>query len=208
MKDDTDNTESYWDNFYEEETDVARWSTPRRLGFYEWATEHIRETDCTLLDLGSGYGFGLQHACSESAGWQPYGADFSGYAVENAVIPTVKLDLLNDPVPWGYDYLLCIQTLEHFRNPGEILERVLFARKKQVIITVPYREDIANHTQHVCSFDEKFFLEFGTPYFSYRYSRLKVVYGLTWLDEVSLRVPRTLVGLKSQLRAKLGKLLQ
>jgi len=208
MKDKSGNTEGDWDSFYKEKTDVDRWSTPRRLRFYEWATEHIRDHDCTFLDLGSGYGFGLQHACSDSDGWHPHGADFSGYAVENAVIPTIKLDLLNDPIPTGYEYLLCIQTLEHFDCPAAILERILVAQKRQVIITVPYREDITNHTQHVYTFDEGFFLQFGTPYFSYRYNRLKVVYGLTLLEELRLRVPNTLGLMKSSLRAKLGRILK
>jgi SAM-dependent methyltransferase len=173
------NTLEHWERRYSDEDDCERWSSDWRLVFYEWAVEHVHERVATFLDVGSGLGYGLQHLCKTHPGWEPTGLDFAASAVSKAVIPTLQLDLLKGDIPGMYDYVLCIQTLEHFSEPDSIVRKLLSAARKQVIITVPYREDISSHREHEFPFSEDYFDRFGQPLFGQRLGRLKVVYGFT-----------------------------
>mgnify|MGYP003575448240 CR=1 FL=1 len=87
--------------------------------------------------------------------WRVEGFEISRAAAQQAVIPTRCGDLLKDPLPEGFDYLLLIQTLEHFRDTSEVLTRVLGRPKRGILITVPYRGKL--NRKHLASLDESTF---------------------------------------------------
>lgn len=165
-----------WDNKYESE-DEARWTSQWRLGFYDWAMEHVRQDGVTVLDVGSGPGYGLRHLCGKNPTWEATGIDFSSIAVKKAVIPVIQSDIIKDPIEKKYDYVLCVQTLEHIADPAPVVRKMLGAARRQLIITVPFQEDVSEHELHEFSFDKDFFRQFGNPWFQQRFKRLKVVYG-------------------------------
>jgi hypothetical protein len=194
------NTREHWEERYRKEDNSARWSSEWRLSFYEWATQHIHERNGTFLDVGSGLGYGLQRVCKAHPGWQPTGLDFAWAAVSEAVIPTLHMDVLKDDIPGIYDYVLCIQTLEHFSCPDLVIRKMSAAAGKQLVITVPYREDISHHTEHESSFSEDYFYQFGRPWFEIQYNRLKVVYEFTISQRIIHRLKSYLRRVRRDIR--------
>ena len=90
--------------------------------------------------------------------WSVEGFEISRTAAEQALIPTRCGDVLRDEIPRGFDYLLMVQTLEHFREPARILRRVVPAAVRGVVITVPYRGKL--NRKHLASLDEATFTSY------------------------------------------------
>lgn len=175
------NPKEHWDEKYAVKSDRGRWASGYRMQIYEWATEHLPNQELTLLDVGSGFGDGLRHLCNLNPKWKPTGMDYANTAVAEAVIPTIQFDLTSDrEIPESFDVVISIQTLEHFPKPGPMIEKLLRAARKQVIITVPYQEDVSNHPEHEFSFDKAYFRKYGKPWFHVNGYRIKVVYGLSF----------------------------
>ena len=149
---------SYWDQQYGSDNAKEHWGAQVRLQFYDRAATVLPQIPATVLDVGSGLGMGGKHLMEVYGGWQIEGLDFSPKACRSAVIKTHCVDLRTEELPGEYDYILVIQTLEHFARPMVVLDKLYKAAKKAVIITVPYKGDIS--TIHSASFDEQSFSKY------------------------------------------------
>jgi hypothetical protein len=110
------------------------------------------------------------------------GFEISRTAARGAVIPTQCGDLLQDDLPSGFDYLLMIQTLEHFRDTARVLSRVLPAAARGLIITVPYRGKL--NRKHLASLDESTF----APYSRATIQLRKRLYEKNGTEKTDMRV--------------------
>ena len=149
------NTLSYWDQQYGDDKAQDKWSSQVRLQFYDLAATVLPKEPATVLDVGSGIGFGAKHLMEMYDGWDIHGLDFSAEACSKAVVKSHCVDLLKDPIPGKYDYMLVVETLEHFAEPMKILRKIYDVAFKGVIVTVPYKGD--QSPVHPISFDEQSF---------------------------------------------------
>lgn len=163
------NPRGFWEREYRAASAPDKWSSSARLGFYEFAAEALPRERVRILDIGSGLGHGGRRLMEICPSWVVEGFELSRSAAETAVIPTRCGDLLKDPLPKGFDYLLLVQTLEHFRDTGEVLERVVPAARIAVIITVPYRGRL--NRKHLASLDESSFARYPEARFRKRSRR-------------------------------------
>jgi hypothetical protein len=89
---------------------------------------------------------------------------------------------LRDDLPLGCDYVLLVQTLEHFRDVSHILSRVLPAAGRGVVITVPYRGKL--NRKHLASLDESSFASYPRATFRLR----KRLYEKNGSEKTDMRV--------------------
>ena len=149
------NSRGFWEREYSGPGAGEKWASDARLGFYDFAAEVLPREPLRILDVGSGLGHGGRRLMDICPLWLVEGFEMSRAAAEQAVIPTRCGDLLRDPLPGGYDYLLLVQTLEHFRDTGAVLSRILPAPIRGTVITVPYRGRL--NRKHLASLDEASF---------------------------------------------------
>jgi SAM-dependent methyltransferase len=149
------NSRSFWEREYGDSTAGLKWGSGARLSFYEFAAEALPREPLRILDIGSGFGHGARRLMEICPLWKVEGFEISRTAAEQAVVPTRCGDLLRDEVPRGYDYLLLIQTLEHFRDTAQVIARVVAAAKRGVVVTVPYRGKL--NRKHLATLDESSF---------------------------------------------------
>jgi len=149
------NSRFFWEREYSDSRAGSKWASDDRLGFYEFAAEALPREALRILDIGSGFGYGGKRLMEIFPLWRVEGFEISRKAAEEAVIPTLCGDLLRADLPRGYDYLLMVQTLEHFRDTSSVLARVVPAAGRGVIITVPYRGRL--NRKHLASLDEASF---------------------------------------------------
>ena len=163
------NPRRFWEREYSGASAGQKWAAQSRLGFYEFAAEVLPREPLRILDIGSGLGHGGRHLLSICDRWIVEGFEISHTAAEHAVIPTRCGDLLRDPLPEGFDYLLLIQTLEHFRDTASALARVVPAARRGVVITVPYRGKL--NRKHLASLDESSFVLYPNARIQLRHRR-------------------------------------
>src|SRR5881628_1211761 len=149
------NPPEFWEREYSASGAGQKWASDARLAFYDFAAEALPREPLRILDIGSGLGHGGRRLMEIFPLWQVEGFEISGAAAEKAVIPTRGGDLLKDPLPDGFDYLLLIQTLEHFRDTAVVLSRIVAAARRGVVVTVPYRGRL--NQKHLASLDESSF---------------------------------------------------
>jgi SAM-dependent methyltransferase len=149
------NPRGFWEREYSDAGAGEKWASDARIGFYDFAAEALPREPLRILDIGSGFGHGGRRLMAICPLWIVEGFEISRAAAEQAVMPTHCGDLLKDPLPPGFDYLLLIQTLEHFRDTGAVLSRVLPSAGRGVVITVPYRGKL--NRKHLASLDEASF---------------------------------------------------
>ncbi len=149
------NTIDYWNDKYAPNTAGEEWRSQIRLQFYELAAGAIPRQPASILDVGSGLGWGAAHLHKICEQWTVEGLDFSAEACRKAVIKTHCVDLRLDDLPYEYDYVVAIETLEHFNNPIEIVDRLYEFARKAVILVVPYAGEIGS--LHPARFDEHSF---------------------------------------------------
>ncbi len=150
-----DNTIDWWNNKYSITNVHKIWSSKKRLQFYDMIATAIPRTSATILDIGSGFGFGPAHLINIYSGWNIEGLDFSTKACVEAVVQTHCVNIITDNIPDQYDYIISAETMEHFSDPMTILAKMYEAATKAVILTVPYMGGIS--TIHVASFDRHAF---------------------------------------------------
>lgn len=150
-----ENTLGWWNNKYSVADVHKLWSSEKRLQFYDMIGTIIPKGPATLLDVGSGFGFGLKHLTDICEHWHVEGLDFSTKACAKAVVKTHCIDIITNNIPGVYDYVISAETLEHFSNPMTILAKMYQATKRSIILTVPYMGGIS--TIHVASFDHHSF---------------------------------------------------
>ncbi|GJM26927.1 MAG: hypothetical protein DHS20C16_33420 [Phycisphaerae bacterium] len=152
------NTKAYWDGEYSAATADQKWSEDKRLYFYKLAETALPNGNATILDAGSALGAGGRYLMDQNSNWKIEGLDFSAAACERAVIKTHCVDLLKENVQGQYDYVLAIQTLEHFPSPNPIIAKLFAAAREALILTVPYAGQLS--PTHPVSFDENSFADY------------------------------------------------
>lgn len=152
------NSLNYWDDQYSEESANERWNAQVRLQFYDLAGSAIPKEPATILDVGSGLGWGAVHLSKKCADWKIEGLDFSKQACRKAAVQTHCVDLRTGDLPGEYDYIVAVETLEHFNDPLVILKKLYQCAKKAVVLTVPYDCEIS--TLHPYRFNRQTFDQF------------------------------------------------
>jgi hypothetical protein len=112
----------------------------------------------TILDVGSGFGFGPKHLMNICKSWCVEGLDFSTKACAETVVKTHCVDIITGNIPGVYDYIISAETLEHFSSPMVILDKMYQSARKAVILTIPYKGD--TNTIHVSYFDKHTFYKY------------------------------------------------
>jgi SAM-dependent methyltransferase len=149
------NPRRFWEKEYSHAQATGKWASDSRLGFYDFAAEALPREPLRILDIGSGLGHGGKRLMEICPLWSVEGFEISHSATQQAVIPTRCGDLLRDPLPSGFDFLLLVQTLEHFRDTEAVLKRVVPSARRGIILTVPYRGKL--NRKHLASLDESSF---------------------------------------------------
>jgi hypothetical protein len=176
------NTSLFWNREYGAEKAGRNWASDVRLGFYDFAAGALPREPLRILEIGSGLGYGGRRLMEICPLWKVEGFEISRVAAEQAVIPTRCGDLLRDPLPPGFDYILMVQTLEHFRDTAAILARVTEAAVHGVVITVPFRGRL--NRKHLASLDESSFAAWPGASFETR----RRLYHKDGSEKVDLRV--------------------
>jgi len=144
-----------------------------------WRDEHYqqildifpKDAPFSLLDIGCAIGNGCELIQRKFPNAVVSGADISNVAIEKARMNTNNieyyiLDIKKDLIPGTYDYISLVETLEHFENPFEIIEKCLGHVKKGIIICVPYDADYTGKTVHISLhryiFNEKTFIGYNS----------------------------------------------
>jgi hypothetical protein len=149
------NTSLFWNREYGSDQAGRNWASDVRLGFYDFAAGALPREPLRILEIGSGLGHGGRRLMEICPLWRVEGFEISRVATDQAVIPTHCGDLLRDPLPRGFDFILMVQTLEHFRDTAAVLARVTAAAGRGVVITVPYKGRL--NRKHLASLDESSF---------------------------------------------------
>jgi len=111
-----------------------------------------------VLDVGCGTGYLLNEIASQNPDVQCHGADFilrtnmtTTQEKSLRLFAMHEVDITRSmPFPdHSFDMVLCTQTLEHLRNPQEVLKELIRVTKRRLIIVVPrqreYLYTIDNH---------------------------------------------------------------
>ncbi len=150
-----ENTLKWWNNRYTLTDAQQVWSSQKRLKFYDMIATAIPKKPATILDIGSGFGFGPAHLMNIFKDWCVEGLDFSDKACVESVVKTHCVDVIANNIPESYDYVVSAETLEHFSKPMVILDKMYKAARKAVVLTVPYEGVISSI--HVSSFGRQTF---------------------------------------------------
>jgi hypothetical protein len=159
------NSKDYWDNRFatnwvtnQGKQQSAFFSRIALDAFPEWLVTSIREKGWTICDWGCALGDGTHELHNHFPQNPITGIDFSSAAIERAkefypLIRFVSADLLNEPYPEQYDVFFSSNTLEHFSNPWELLDRLSKYVTQHFVILIPYKE-YDRYAEHLYSFDE------------------------------------------------------
>jgi len=145
------NTIEYWDSFYK---DILTEETKnKRLMYYEDLKLFLKKGSYSLLEIGCGSGYGLNYLLSFFPKYKITGFDISSIAIDKAKKSNNKIsfeifDILKQSIINNYDYILIIQTLEHFDCPFEIIDKCI-EHCKYLIISVPYKNAMKNEPSHM-----------------------------------------------------------
>ncbi len=150
-----------WDNFFIEKGKQWRNKDYRHLN----ELFDLSVMTGSLLDAGCALGDGLIYLRNKCPGIDKFeGTDFSSEAVQickenpqQAGIRFFQHDILA-PLPRQYDNVICLQTLEHVKDPSLAISNLSDAAKDMLIVAVPYRNRRPDKDHH-WYFDENDFSE-------------------------------------------------
>lgn len=134
--------------------------------YYEIAEYLPQNESFTLCDVGCGTGEGLAYLVKKFHKAEFSGVDYSPVAIGLAKKKATRaklycFDITKDTFPAVYDYILVIETLEHFRNPFKIIDILLQFVRKKVFLSVPYNENedelgkVSLYAKHLYNFNEQ-----------------------------------------------------
>ena len=164
MNNDNLNSKEYWDHRFETDWEAMHGREQSQF-FARLALEHLpswfftlaRTQEFTFCDWGCAEGDGTKVLSSYFGPDRVCGIDFSAKAIEKARrfytdIQFVVEDWLTDTESKTcYDVVFSSNTLEHFRRPYEVLNRLLGRAGKCVVLLLPFREyDL--HPEHYHTF--------------------------------------------------------
>jgi len=148
-----------WDSFFEKKG--QRW----RDKDYRYLDDifDFRTLNGSLLDVGCGLGDGLVYLKRKCPNVRKFvGTDFSDKAIEscrnNLQLQKMKFfvhDIFR-PLPMKYDNIICLQTLEHLKDPQTAVQNLIEATQNLLIAGVPYCNRRPDEN-HLWSFDENDF---------------------------------------------------
>ena len=93
-----------------------------------------------VLDVGTGSGEFLRYLRTVKPNAEIVGADWSETAremVQAEGFEAIELDLANDKVPEGFDYITAFEIIEHIPEAEDALVRLCAAARDKVIISMP-----------------------------------------------------------------------
>lgn len=127
----------------------------------------------SLLDIGCAIGSGCELLKGKFPGARITGVDISTTGIrlakqKNKDIEYFVLDILKDPLHETYDWVIIIQTLEHFDNPFIVIDKCLRHVRNALIVSVPFRQKlmsshkIMNRGWHRYVFNENTFKNYNS----------------------------------------------
>jgi SAM-dependent methyltransferase len=142
-----------------------------------WRDEHYvnildlfpQDKEFSLLDVGCALGDGCELLKKTYPKAQITGIDISDVGIAKAKQKTKDIeyfvfDILKDPIPQMYDYILIVQTLEHFDDPFPVVDKCLKHVNNELIISVPYTPEshgrIQEVSEHRYFFNENIFKDY------------------------------------------------
>ena len=148
-----------WDSFFEKKGQKWRDKDYRYLD----DIFDFRTLNGSLLDVGCGLGDGLVYLKRKCPNVRKFvGTDFSDKAIEscrnNLQLQKMKFfvhDIFR-PLPMKYDNIICLQTLEHLKDPQTAVQNLIEATQNLLIAGVPYCNRRPDEN-HLWSFDENDF---------------------------------------------------
>lgn len=160
MKSKPNMTAQDWDEYYATRPDVP----DRRLLHRHKILPKVFGIPHSILDVGCGAGEGLLEMQAHFPSALLWGVDFSAEAIRacRERIPVGSMfrqyDITQEDLHFCADLVMCVQTLEHFapRQIPWIMARLFQAARHQLLISVPYKNMIADR-DHKTQFDERSF---------------------------------------------------
>lgn len=116
----------------------------------------------TLLDVGCAFGDGLIYLMKSCPNvTEFYGCDVSPEAIrickKNPRLRNTRAGFfvhdIMEPLTRFYDTIICLQTLEHVKNPNIVVDNLVDAANHFLVISAPFR-DMRPDVRHIWKFDE------------------------------------------------------
>lgn len=160
----TINSTQYWDQRFvtdwKENNGIEQSQFFSRIAvdnFPVWFIRYIRQHQPSFCDWGCAMGNGTKILNELLSVENITGIDFSQVAIDQArsAYPTIRFiasDVMTDENFPQFDILFSSNTLEHFENPWEILERLSCFAKKFIVILIPFQE-YDRHFEHFYTFE-------------------------------------------------------
>ena len=158
------NSSQYWDQRF-----IADWKENNGIeqskffsriavdNFPAWFIRYIEQRQPSFCDWGCALGNGTEVLHELLSLENITGIDFSRVAIEQArsSYPTIRFiaaDILKDENFPVFDIIFSSNTLEHFDNPWEMLEKLSCFAKKFIVILIPFQE-YDRHFEHFYTFE-------------------------------------------------------
>jgi GT2 family glycosyltransferase/glycosyltransferase involved in cell wall biosynthesis len=148
------NTQKYWDGRFNE--DWEQFDGPAQSRFFsnialqnipDWLLNEVKGKKLTIADWGCAQGDGTSVWADYVASVQIAGVDFSKAAVQIARKRYPDINFLTEN--WldpnfnsnlKYDVVFSSNTLEHFHQPFDVLNKIAIHAEKVLILALPYKE--------------------------------------------------------------------
>lgn len=148
------NTKEYWDTRFEKNWELCGGREQSRFfarlvvdNLPSWFMEQLKSGHLTFLDWGCAQGDGTAIWTDFIDGGQITGIDFSRTAIEKAARNYPDICFINEDWLKGseekikyHDIVFSSNTLEHFRNPYDVLNTLSLHAGKAIVLILPFRE--------------------------------------------------------------------
>ena len=165
IKEENINTVEFYDKFYDNA------NTEGRGGNYQFIVNDLRDKRGDILDVCCGTGEGCKLMHDELLEMSISGCDFSPKAIGicGDEMPEINhffvWDIRNEfPHPALFDYVTCVQSLEHIDDPFAAIDKMLQLCAKAVYISVPYDTYMNGEPAHVNRFNIEDFKRYEEDY--------------------------------------------
>ncbi len=158
------NSTQYWDQRFiadwKENNGIAQSQFFSRVAVDNlpaWFTRYVKQHQPSFCDWGCAMGNGTKILHELLSLQNITGIDFSTVAIEEArstypAINFIATDISKDEDFPQFDIIFSSNTLEHFNNPWEILEKLSRFAKKFIVILIPFQE-YNRHFEHFYTFE-------------------------------------------------------
>ncbi|MFZ6864264.1 methyltransferase [Undibacterium sp. Ji67W] len=149
------NSENYWDRRFKEDWQIN--AGPKQSRFFaqialenlpQWLITAMRREALSIADWGCAQGDGTNVWLNYLLPSQITGVDFSSIAIEQASEQYPALRFINED--WvssnltengkSFDLIFSSNTLEHFHNPFEVLDKICERSKLGIVLALPFNE--------------------------------------------------------------------